>query len=128
VAAGEYTLAVILHILRVDRDDKGTGYTEGSLTVALVSWDASRQALRFSGLTATTKELDTVLIPSPSTVFQAVFEFCGGDGTHSCGYTPHLPGWLGRLRKCRVLSKYWFVCLFGSLSTGRTPKMPCFLR
>jgi hypothetical protein len=45
VAAVEYTLAVILHILRADRDDKGTGYTDGSLTVTLVSWDASRQGL-----------------------------------------------------------------------------------
>jgi hypothetical protein len=36
VAAVEYTLAVILHILQVDSDDTGTGYTEGSLTAALV--------------------------------------------------------------------------------------------
>jgi hypothetical protein len=127
VAVVEYTLTVILHILRVDWDDKGTGYTDGSLTVTLVSWDASRQGLLFSGLTVMTKELDTVLIPSPSPAYQGVLEFSGGGGTHSCGYTPHLPSWLGRQRKCHVLSKYWFVCLFGSLSTGRTPKMPCFL-
>jgi hypothetical protein len=38
VAEVEYTLAVILHILQVDRDDdKGTGQTAGSLTVACVS-------------------------------------------------------------------------------------------
>jgi hypothetical protein len=54
VAAVEYTLAVILYILRADREDKGTGYTDGSLTIALVSWDASRQGMRFSGLTVTT--------------------------------------------------------------------------
>jgi hypothetical protein len=91
VAAVEYILAVILHILRPDRDDKGTGYTDGSLTVALVSWDGSRQGLRFSGLTATTKGLDMLLIPSPSPAYQAVLEFCGGGGINSCGYTPHPP-------------------------------------
>jgi hypothetical protein len=70
VAAVEYTLAVILHILRVDRDDKGTGYT--AAVVAHVSWDTSRQALRYLG------GLDS---------------FCGGGGgIHSCGYTPHPSG------------------------------------
>jgi hypothetical protein len=34
--AVEYTLLVVFSILRVDRDDKETGYTDGSLTVALV--------------------------------------------------------------------------------------------
>jgi hypothetical protein len=91
VAAVEYTLAVILHILRADRDDKGTGYTDGFLTVALVSWDASGQGLRFSGLTATIKELDTLLIPSPSPMYQAVLEFYGGGVIDSCGYTPPPP-------------------------------------
>jgi hypothetical protein len=32
----EYTLAVILHIVQVDSDDTGTGYTEDSLTAALM--------------------------------------------------------------------------------------------
>ena len=41
----EYTLPVVLHILRVDSDDKGTGYAAGSLVVARVSWDASRRGL-----------------------------------------------------------------------------------
>jgi len=45
VVAVEYTLPVVLHILRVDRDDKGTGYAAGSLVVARVSWDAIRQDL-----------------------------------------------------------------------------------
>jgi hypothetical protein len=74
VVAVEYTLAV-RHILRVDRDNKGTGYTDGSLTVTIVSWDASRQGLRFSGLTGTTKGLDTLLIPSPSPAYRAVSSF-----------------------------------------------------
>jgi hypothetical protein len=33
VAAVEYTVVVILQILRVDRDDKGTGYAADSLAV-----------------------------------------------------------------------------------------------
>ena len=78
-----------------------------------------------SGLAGTTNRLDTLLIPSPP-AYQAGLEFCGGGGTHSCGYTPHLPGWLGWQRKCRVLSKCWFVCLFGRLSTGRIPKCIVF--
>jgi hypothetical protein len=41
VVAVEYTLAVILHILRVDSDDKGTGYAADSLDVTRVSWNAS---------------------------------------------------------------------------------------
>ena len=45
VVAVEYTLPVVLHILRVDRSDKGTGYAAGSLVVARVSWDARRQGL-----------------------------------------------------------------------------------
>jgi hypothetical protein len=73
--AVEYTLLVVFPILRVDRDEKGTGYTDGSLTVAIVSWDASRQGLRFSGLTGTTKGLDSLLIPSPSPAYQAVSSF-----------------------------------------------------
>jgi hypothetical protein len=36
VVAVEYTL-------RVDSDDKGTGYAAGSLVIARVSWDASRR-------------------------------------------------------------------------------------
>jgi hypothetical protein len=71
----EYTLTDIPHILRVQRDDKGTGYTDGSLTVTIVSWDASRQGLRFSGLTGTTTGLDSLLIPSPSPAYQAVSSF-----------------------------------------------------
>jgi len=42
VVAVQYTLPVVLHILQVDRDDKGTGYAAGSIIVARVSWDASR--------------------------------------------------------------------------------------
>ena len=45
VLAVEYSLAVVPHILRVDSDDKGTGYTAGSLVVARVSWDAIKQDL-----------------------------------------------------------------------------------
>ena len=45
VVVVEYTLPVVLHILRVDRDGKGTGYAAGSLAVARVSWDAIRQDL-----------------------------------------------------------------------------------
>jgi hypothetical protein len=41
VAAEGYTLAVILHILRVDRgDNKRTGYTTVSLTVTRMSGGA----------------------------------------------------------------------------------------
>jgi len=43
VVAEQYTLPVVLHILRVDSDDKGTGYAAGSIVVARSSWDASRQ-------------------------------------------------------------------------------------
>ena len=45
VVAEEYTLSVVLHILRVDSDDKGTRYAAGSLVVARVSWDARRWGL-----------------------------------------------------------------------------------
>jgi len=45
VVAVEYTLPVVLHILRVDRSDKGTGYAAGSLVVARVSWETSRRGL-----------------------------------------------------------------------------------
>ena len=45
VVAVEYTLPVVLHILRVDRSDKGTGYAGGSLVVARVSWEEGRQGL-----------------------------------------------------------------------------------
>ena len=45
MVAVEYTLPVVLHILRVDSDDKGTEYAAGSLVVASVSWDASKQDL-----------------------------------------------------------------------------------
>jgi len=45
VVAVQYTLPVVLHILRVDSDDKGTGYAAGSLVVAHVSWDARRRGL-----------------------------------------------------------------------------------
>jgi len=45
VVAVEYTLPVVLHILRVDRSDKGTGCAAGSLVVACVSWEASRRGL-----------------------------------------------------------------------------------
>jgi len=41
VVAVEYTLPVVLHILRVDRSNKGTGYAAGSLVVTRVSWEAS---------------------------------------------------------------------------------------
>jgi hypothetical protein len=86
VVAVEYTRAVI-HILRVDRDNKGTGYTDGSLTVTIVSWDASRQGLRFSGLTGTTKGLDTLLIPSPSPAYRAVSNFAVGvEYTHLAAF------------------------------------------
>jgi hypothetical protein len=68
--AVEYTLLVVFPILRVDSDDKGTGYTAGSLTAACLSWDANRQDLRLFG----------------------VLEFCGGGGRiHSCCYTLHPP-------------------------------------
>jgi hypothetical protein len=73
--AVEYTVLVVFPILRVDCDNKGTGYTDAFLTVAIVLWDASRQGLRFSGLTATTKGLDTLLVPSPSPAYQAVSSF-----------------------------------------------------
>ena len=43
VVAVEYTLPVVLHILRVDSDDKGTRYAAGSLVVARLSWNASRR-------------------------------------------------------------------------------------
>jgi hypothetical protein len=36
VVVVEYILAVILHILWVDRNDNGTGHTDGSLTITLV--------------------------------------------------------------------------------------------
>jgi len=45
VVAVQYTLPVELHILRVNSDDKGTGYAAGSIVVASISWDASRQNL-----------------------------------------------------------------------------------
>ena len=45
VVAEQYTLPVVLHILRVDRSNKGTGYAAGSLIVARVSWEESRQGL-----------------------------------------------------------------------------------
>jgi len=45
VVVVEYTLPVVLHILRVDSDDKGTGYVAGSIVVARISWDASRRDL-----------------------------------------------------------------------------------
>jgi len=45
VVAVEYTLLVVLHILRVDRSDKGTVYAAGSHVVAHISWNASRQGL-----------------------------------------------------------------------------------
>jgi hypothetical protein len=35
--AVEYSLVVILYILRVDRDDKGTGYAADSIAVTRVS-------------------------------------------------------------------------------------------
>jgi len=41
----KHTLPVIMHILRVDSDDKGTGYAAGSLVVVRGSSDASRQGL-----------------------------------------------------------------------------------
>ena len=45
VVAVEYTLPVVLHILRVDRSDKGIGYAAGSLIVVCISWNASRRDL-----------------------------------------------------------------------------------
>jgi hypothetical protein len=42
--AVEYTLPLVFPILRVDSDDKRTGCTAGSLTVAHVSWDGNRKA------------------------------------------------------------------------------------
>ena len=45
VVVVEYTLPVVLHILQVDRSDKGTGYAAGSCVIARVSWDASRRGL-----------------------------------------------------------------------------------
>jgi len=45
VVTVEYTLPVVLHTLAVDSDDKGTGYTAGSIVVARSSWDASRRDL-----------------------------------------------------------------------------------
>jgi hypothetical protein len=48
VAAVKYTLAVILHIPRVDRDDKGTGYTDGSLTVPSCNGMQADKACDFS--------------------------------------------------------------------------------
>jgi len=42
VVAVQYTLPVVLHILRVDSNDKGTGYASGSIVVVRVSWDTSR--------------------------------------------------------------------------------------
>jgi len=45
VVAEQYTLPVVLHILRVDSDDKGTGYAAGSIVVTCSSWDASRRDL-----------------------------------------------------------------------------------
>jgi hypothetical protein len=45
----DFWRGTVLNILQVERDDKGTGYTYGSLTIALVTWDASSQGLRFSG-------------------------------------------------------------------------------
>ena len=41
----EYTLPVVLHIFRVDSEDKGTGYAAGSIVVIRSSWDASRHDL-----------------------------------------------------------------------------------
>jgi hypothetical protein len=79
VRALEYSLVVILHILWVDRDDdKVTGYTADSLAITRVSggpWVVRWQWntlfwLYFpsSGLAATTKGLDAllVLLPSPA--------------------------------------------------------------
>ena len=42
VVAVEYTLPVVLHILQVDSNDKGTGYAAGSLVIVRLSLDASR--------------------------------------------------------------------------------------
>ena len=46
----EYTLLVVFPILRVDSDDKGTGYTAGALTVARVSWDGTDKPCDVSGV------------------------------------------------------------------------------
>jgi hypothetical protein len=83
VAVVEYTLAVILHILRVDRDDdKVTGYTADFLATTRVSdgpWVARRRWntmfwLYFpcSGLTATTKGLDALLVLLSSPVYHGM--------------------------------------------------------
>jgi len=37
VVAVEYTLPVVLHILRVDWSDKGTGYAAGYLVITCIS-------------------------------------------------------------------------------------------
>ena len=39
----EYTFTVVLYILWIDSDDKGTGNTADSLIVARLSWAASRR-------------------------------------------------------------------------------------
>ena len=66
VVAVEYTLPVVLHILRVDSDDKGTGYA------ACVSSSPA-----YHGMQA-----DKICDVS-------VLELCGGSGIHFPGHTAH---------------------------------------
>jgi hypothetical protein len=59
----EYTVAVILHILQVDRDnDKGTGQTADSLTVACVSGSQADKPCDVSGISSFTVAVEYTLV------------------------------------------------------------------